>query len=223
MKELLIDLNHQLLAACDDLKSEQMAAYMKNKFEFLGIQAPLRRSIAKPLLTATKPMSGEEIVSLIHELWLKPHREFQLIGIDVLQKNVSKLTPTDIAHVEHWILTKSWWDTVDFLASRGVGHLFKDPSTKNQYLDKWLNSENIWLNRSCLLFQLFYRGKTDFELLKQIILHLNHKKEFFIQKAIGWSLRQYSKTNATNVIQFVEENNLKGLAQREALKWVNSH
>jgi 3-methyladenine DNA glycosylase AlkD len=71
------------------------------------------------------------------------------------------------------------------------------------------------------LYQLFYKDKTDFELLKRYILQLKHKNEFFIQKAIGWSLRQYSKSNPSDVQEYVRHHELSGLAQREAMKWMN--
>ena len=96
--------------------------------------------------------------------------------------------------------------------------------SKNDYnlelLNNWVDSENIWLNRSALLFQLNYKKITNEELLQNFIHRLKHKKEFFIQKAIGWVLRQYSKTNPQWVIKLVEEEAIIGLARREALRLI---
>jgi 3-methyladenine DNA glycosylase AlkD len=80
----------------------------------------------------------------------------------------------------------------------------------------------MWLQRTCLLFQLKYRKHTDVDLLVGFIMLLRNSKEFFIRKAIGWSLREYSKTNPEFVISFVEKNQLSGLSEREALKWMKA-
>ena len=222
MKQLLDELGQQLMANRDELKGEQMTAYMQNQSQFIGVQAPMRKAIAKPIIQASGKCSIDESVKLIHELWKLPYREYQLVGIDILMKVHKKLKSDHIKDLESWILTKSWWDTVDFLASRGVGQVFKDEALKSVYIDKWLSDENIWLNRTCLIYQLFYREQTDVKTLERCIVQLMHKQEFFIQKAIGWSLRQYSKTNPKWVQEFVINHSLKGLAKREALKWMNS-
>lgn len=132
-----------------------------------------------------------------------------------------KIHIDDHRFLEELIITKSWWETVDLTATNYVGSYFqKFPEQIDPIITKWRNSSNIWLNRTCLIFQLKYKNEVDFELLKSLIIQYQGNPEFFIQKAIGWSLRQYSKSNSEAVKVFVEEIELKGLARREAVKYL---
>lgn len=85
-----------------------------------------------------------------------------------------------------------------------------------------MNSDNIWLQRTCLPFQLHYKDQSDVMLLGSIIMSLAKSDEFFIQKAIGWVLREYSETDAQAVINFVENNELPKLSMCGALKWLKN-
>jgi 3-methyladenine DNA glycosylase AlkD len=130
----------------------------------------------------------------------------------------------DINLLEHIITSKSWWDTIDFIASNLAGHYFKlFPDQRWPICEKWLLGDNIWLHRSALLFQLKYKTEVDTELLKHIIRRLLGSNEFFINKAIGWMLREYSKTNPDWVLGFVERHTLHKLSRREALKWLDKN
>jgi 3-methyladenine DNA glycosylase AlkD len=116
------------------------------------------------------------------------------------------------------ITHKSWWDTVDSV-SHIVGMQFRRyPETREQHLAKWRASNNIWLRRTAILFQLDYKIETDFELLCEIIRENLNSKEFFINKAIGWALRQYARVDPKAVKKFVDSMPLHPLSKREALK-----
>jgi 3-methyladenine DNA glycosylase AlkD len=124
-----------------------------------------------------------------------------------------------ITTLEYLILTKPWWDTVDALASHPVGtHFQRFPAVKRKYLGKWRKSKNIWLRRTAILFQLGYKKETDFDLLSDIIRENLGSDEFFINKAIGWALRQYAYTDPKAVRRFVRETRLHSLSRREATK-----
>jgi 3-methyladenine DNA glycosylase AlkD len=119
------------------------------------------------------------------------------------------------------ITNKSWWDTVDFIATKLVGtYLVLYPCERKNYVNKWINSGNIWLQRTAILFQLKYKEQTDFELLTYIIRQLNHTDEFFINKAIGWALREYSKTNPVKVKEFIDSVQLSNLSIKEGSKYL---
>lgn len=196
----------------------QMEAYMRNLFPFLGIKAPLRREIQKSFLQTNKPS-----VAWIKVLWELPEREYQLFAVDLLFTMKKKLGREQMDLIEWTLTNKSWWDTVDGIASGIVGYMFaKDASLRDELAEKWINSDNMWLNRTAILFQLRYKDKTDQNTLYGYILKHINSNEFFIQKAIGWALREYSKTNPNSVIEFVSNNALKSLSHREALKWMNN-
>ena len=197
--------------------------YMKNKFIFLGIKRPLRNKLQKEFLKQYGMPEVEKIPKIIDELWLLPEREFQYAAMDILVKIKNKLPESSIKIFERIIVTKSWWDTVDLIAGKLVSiHFQRYPELRDKHISKWMTSNNIWLQRTCLLFQLHYKENTDETLMGSIIMSLNTSKEFFIQKAIGWALREYSKTNAEAVINFVANNELAPLSKREALKWLKN-
>lgn len=199
-----------------------MERYMKNLFPFYGIKSQQRRQLSRSFLKETQQMSNENIHFLVKTLWGLPEREYQYVAMDLLIKRKNNLVESDIELIQYLIVTKSWWDTVDLIASHLVGTLFeKYPTLIDERGEQWLQSEHLWLQRSMLLFQLKYKDKTDKLLLFSIIERLSHMDEFFIQKAIGWALREYSKTNPEAVKQFIETHQLSSLSKREGLKVIN--
>ncbi|MCW3784862.1 DNA alkylation repair protein [Plebeiibacterium sediminum] len=195
--------------------------YLKNKFEFFGLTTPQRRAIQKPFLQKEYLPSKAQYKNIIIELWQKPEREFQHFALDLSYKYLKQIEADDIELFEYMILHKSWWDTVDGVAPKLVAEYFKKfPEQRDIYTTKWLNSGNIWLQRSTLIFQLFYKEDLDTIFLAKAINKLLGSKEFFINKAIGWILRQYSKTNPVWVEEFVDKTALSGLSKREALRLI---
>lgn len=197
-------------------------AYMKNKFEFFGIKAPERRSIQRPLLLKSNLPDKMRAYKLIRQLWEEPQRELQYFAMELLAKYQKQFEKDDIHLLEYLITHKSWWDTVDFLAANPVGSYVKQfPQDRDELIEHWLNSGDLWLQRTCLLYQLKYKEKLDTRKLVEVIEKLRGTSEFFLNKAIGWILREYSKTNPEWVINFVGETPLHSLSKREALKVVN--
>ncbi|MDO8753578.1 MAG: DNA alkylation repair protein, partial [Anaerolineales bacterium] len=147
-------------------------------------------------------------------------REFQYTATSLIGKLENKLEPEFITTLEYLRVTKSWWDTVDSIAGNAVGiHFKRFPKVHEKYLKKWRKSDNFWLRRTALLFQLGYKKETDFDLLCEIIHENLGSDEFFINKAIGWALRQYAWTDPRSVKKFVKATKeLHPLSRREALK-----
>lgn len=194
-------------------------AYMKNQFEFLGIKAPDRQHIQKPFLIKAYLPPKTELFPLIRQLWDQPFREYQYFGQELMQKYAKSFEKKDIDLLEFMITHKSWWDTVDFIAAKLVGAYLKIyPEERKPLVEQWLASKNVWLQRTALLFQLKYKKDTDTELLSQTINSLIGSKEFFINKAIGWVLREYGKTNPEWVVEFADRTKLDNLSRREALR-----
>ena len=196
--------------------------YMRNKFEFYGLKSPDRRIIQKAILVEYGMPTIEQLPELLDLMWQNPHRDFQLYGMDLIERSIKKVEKDFITVLEKLIVTKSWWDTVDMLAGKLVAQHFKRfPELIPNYPNKWMASGNRWLQRSAIIFQLKYRKTTDIKLLFDYILQLKDSKEFFIQKASGWALREYSKTDWELVADFIEDNkDLAPLTKREGLKWM---
>lgn len=196
-----------------------MAKYMKNKFEFLGLKSPLRRELQKDFLKQAVRLPIAEFSKLIRQLWNEPFREYQYTASELLDKYKKKLPKGYITEFEWLITTKSWWDTVDGIAPRSLGYYFQlYPEMIQTYIPIWTTQENFWLQRAAILFQLKYKQETNTDLLFEVIRQLKDGKEFFVNKAIGWALREYSKTNPKEVSIFVAANKLSPLSRREALK-----
>ncbi|WP_459501634.1 DNA alkylation repair protein [Bacillus sp. C1] len=204
-------------------KAEPMARYMKNHFPFLGIQTPERRKLLREVIQVHNLPEKEDFQLIIRELWSLPEREFQAVALDLLQKYKKHLNETHIPFLEELITTKSWWDSVDGIVPTFLGSIFlQHPESIPTYIPKWIASENIWLQRSAILFQLKYKKQMDEELLFSIIGQLNTSKEFFVQKAIGWVLREYAKTSPKVVWEYVQTHELAPLSKREAIKHIYS-
>lgn len=215
---------NELIKSFNENKNQEqavkMSAYMKDKFPFMGIPKPERAILQNELI---KKVRKEESIdwNFIFKLWDMPEREFQYLAVDYLLVLKDSLQKTDIDNVKTLIINKSWWDTVDSLAEKITGVLCaKYPELIQSHILKWSESDNIWLVRIAILFQLKYKEKTDTELLSLIINNNNNTKEFFINKAIGWVLREYSKTNKEWVKVYLENNKLHSLSVREASKYL---
>ena len=192
---------------------------MKNRFEFYGIKTPLRRELQRPFLEVKYLPPKENLKQIVKELWLEPQRELHYFTQELVRKYTKQFELKDIELFEFMIIHNSWWDSIDFVAVNLLGVYFKMyPKQIEIYIYKWLKSGNIWLQRSAILFQLKYKKQLDTVLLASIINQLLGSKEFFINKAIGWILREYGKTNPVWVKEFVKKTNLSNLSKREATR-----
>ena len=197
-----------------------MENYMKNNFPFLGIKTEKRRAIFKSNYELNKDEIKSNFRTIAWELFQMKEREFHQVAIDLLVKESMKnFAIEDIKLIEKLIITNSWWDSVDTIAKYLLGgYLQQFPLETLKVIERFSNSKNMWLNRSAILFQLSYKEKTNFEILISECEKHKHSNEFFIQKAIGWALRDYSRFNPTGVKAYVNSTNLKPLSSREALR-----
>lgn len=221
IEEYLKQLTAEFKRAGDSSTAKQQKAYMKGQFEYFGMKTPVRREATKPFLQKDYLPSKNELALLLKTVWERPERDFQMFGLDLMAKYKNKLSKEDIGLLEYLITNKSWWDSVDFIASTMVGAYFiKFPNEIQSVIPRWMKSESMWLKRTCIIFQLKYRDKVDLKLLSTVIIKCLGSKEFFINKAIGWALREVSKTNAEWVIDFANKYELSGLSRREALRLI---
>lgn len=197
-----------------------MAKYMKNNFPFIGIKTEERRRIFKEIWKENKNEVSANARAIVFHLYSKPEREFQYCAIELLIKELNgNYKKEDIQLIEKLITNNSWWDSVDTIAKNLLGkYLVEFPLETTNVIERFSNSDNMWLNRSAILFQLGYKQKTNGTLLFSECLKQSHSKEFFIQKAIGWALREYAKSNPEKVKEFIKTNPFKPLSKKEALK-----
>jgi 3-methyladenine DNA glycosylase AlkD len=215
--QLYVDEVMRVLEALEDpSRAIAMRAYMKDHFSFLGIASPLRRKAVK---TVSKP-DPLDVMGTAELLWDCDEREYQYVAVDLLSANVRKLQPKPaLKLVEKLAVSKSWWDSVDGLASV-ASDLFALHPSELATIERWSGHKDMWINRLAILHQNGRGNATDAHRLFRICGAHAANPEFFIRKAIGWALRDYAWVNPTAVQQFVatHRENLSTLSIREALK-----
>ena len=217
----LLDLITDLEENRNELLAESMSKYMQDKFRFLGVRGATRTEIYKkyfPDARKTKIIDWD----FVESCWNKEEREFQYVVVYYLKAMQKFLKREDISKLKYLIVTKSWWDTVDLLA-KVVGSLVIRIEGYDQIMLEWSKDSNIWLKRVAILYQLSLKEKVDKQVLDKILVNNLGDSEFFINKAIGWALRDYSKFNPEWVREFLEKNknDMVNLSLREASKYLN--
>lgn len=201
-------------------ESISMARYMKDLFPFYGIPAPKRRELYKEFLKGekkTKIIDWE----FLDKCYEDDHREFQYLVYDYLLSMNKYVIYEDIPKIKNYILKKSWWDTIDFLC-KVIGDVGLRDDRVSDLMIEWSKDENMWIKRISIEYQLCLKEKTNKENLAKVIINNLGSKEFFINKAIGWALRDYSKVNPTWVKEFLHKYNdkLSNLSIKEASKYI---
>lgn len=215
-----LELKEQFEANRDDENAVKMAAYMRNLFSFYGIPASKRKEIYKDFLKSEK---RKKVIDwdLLDRCYSDEHREFHYFVMDYLAAMQKFLKFDDVFHIEKYIKTNQWWDTIDGL-DRIVGNIAFTDERMNDLMLKWSTDEDFWVRRIAIDHQLCRKDKTNTALLEKILVNNFGSSEFFINKAIGWSLRDYSKTNPDWVRNFVEtyKDKMDKLSVREATKYI---
>lgn len=204
-------------------QAEEMSRYMKNLFPFVGVPSPDRKEIFKQHLAKYGLPEYKELFAIAKSCYAQPQREYHYFAIDLAGKFAKKADESFVPLLEFLLSKNSWWDSVDSVASNCTRDFFKkNISLQVPVTRKWMDSRNMWLQRASILFQLNYKNETNEKLLYKYILELKDSNEFFIQKAIGWALREYSKSNPESVKKFLAENRLANLSVREASKYLSA-
>lgn len=216
----LLDLITDLEENRNELLAESMSKYMQDKFRFLGVRGATRTEIYKkyfPDARKTKTIDWD----FVENCWNKEEREFQYAVVYYLKAMQKFLKREDISRLKYLIVTKSWWDTVDLLA-KVVGSLIIRIEGYDQIMLEWSKDSNIWLRRVAILYQLSLKDKVDKQVLDEILVNNLGDSQFFINKAVGWALRDYSKYNPEWVREFIKKNkeNMANLSIREASKYI---
>lgn len=212
-------LERQFRAHANPQRAAAMSAYMRHQFPFYGIPSSLRQNISIPVFKQYPPETEAELHSLARAMWQRPEREWHYTAILLISKHKKLWTPDLIELLHDLLVAQSWWDSVDGLCSNCVAPYFQKFGDKRfDILNVWEKSGNMWLIRVCIIHQLSYRKASNLTYLKGIVIRQKHSDEFFIQKAIGWALRQYARTDPAWVVDFTATYTLKPLSLREALK-----
>ncbi|WP_229075331.1 DNA alkylation repair protein [Actinoplanes sp. DH11] len=217
---LMERLTTELEAARDRERAAGMEAYMRDLFPFFGLPAPARRARARTALTGLPRPSADDLRAVALACWERDEREFQQFACDYLVAHAAVPGPEFLDTVARLITTKSWWDSVDPLATRVVGGLVRRHPALAGRMDEWSRHTDMWLVRTAVLHQLHYGSATDTDRLFGYCAAQAGHPDFFVRKAIGWALRQYARTDPGAVRVFLAEHagDLSPLSVREASK-----
>jgi 3-methyladenine DNA glycosylase AlkD len=224
MKDLATILRDELARAGDPTKAAGMQAYMKSAMPYWGVPAPGMREICKRVFAGHAIKTAPQWREACLQLWRDAgYREERYAALELTGHRLYRewQTLATIPMYEEMIVTGAWWDYVDLIASRRLGPLLRAyPAPMRKKMLAWSRARNLWKRRSAILCQLSFKGDTDLDLLYAVIEPSLPSKEFFLQKAIGWALRQYAWTNPREVRRYVHAHasQLSALSEREALK-----
>lgn len=210
-----------LAPLADAGKAREMRAYMREQFDFLGVQTPARRAALAALGRMHLEASGA--LQAAEQLWRLPLREYRYAAVDLLARHAKVLTPEHVPRLLRLAQREAWWDTVDGLAGV-VGDVLlaarpAQPEVQ-QLMDEALYHKSLWVRRIAMIHQLGWRLQTDSGRLFAYALALAHEDDFFIRKATGWALRDYARWNPQGVEHFVAQHRhqLSALTVREAIR-----
>ena len=209
-------IRRELAARADPAKAPEMQAYMKSEMPFLGVQKPGRREVAR-IVFAAHPLDGFEAWrDTVLRLWREAtYREERYLAIALARdrRYRSHRTTAALPMYEELIVTGAWWDFVDEVAIRLVGELDVAP-----VLREWASDPDMWKRRTAIIAQIARKDGTDARLLFDCIEPNRGDREFFIRKAIGWALREYSQVDPDGVERYCATHELSPLSRREALR-----
>jgi 3-methyladenine DNA glycosylase AlkD len=223
MNPLVERFGRAIEAGRDPVRAVRMAAYMRDQFPFAGIAAPELAVIYREAAAGLPPPVVEaDVTAAALACWELPEREYQHLGGAHLRRHAGLLGPASVGALERLVTTKSWWDTVDELATHVAGTMVARHPALRTVMERWVTSENLWLARVAILHQERWKQRTDAGLLFDFCLRRAGDREFFLRKAIGWALRSYAKTDPDAVAAFLAEHGdrLSGLSRREAQRGV---
>jgi len=224
MSKLLAKLRREFKAAGDPARAKGAQAYMKSAMPYHGVRTPAMRKICRAAFCELAFRDSDHWRGEVLALWTGARvREERYAAVELTGIRQARpfQTPEAMPLYEQLIVEGAWWDFVDWIASRRVGPiLMAYPGRMKRLMRLWSRSENIWKRRTSILCQLGAKGGTDLKLLYDCIEPSLGEKEFFLRKGIGWALRQYARTDPTEVVRYVEEKHdaLSPLSRREALK-----
>ncbi len=216
-------LTERLSALGNPDRAKGAQAYMKTSDPFFGVDAPTLRRELKALYAEFPPKDSKTYQAQILQLWSLPQREAKYAAVEWARHFKAFITLNALPLYERMVREGRWWDTVDAIAAHLIGKLLLDQrATMKPLLEGWIRDEDLWIRRTALLAHLKHKAATDEKQLFDHCLRMAPEKDFFARKAIGWALREYSKTRPERVVAFVETHRerFSGLTRREALKVV---
>jgi 3-methyladenine DNA glycosylase AlkD len=219
--ELIAFVKERFERLADPDKAVPMAAYMKTSMPFYGIQKPDRVPVYREMKKVFPPANQPQYEEAIFALWNLPHRENKYLAIEFARQHKAFVNATSFPIYERLIREGAWWDLVDDVAVSIVTDCYlAERAQICPIIDTWIDDKDLWIRRTAILAHNHHEKDTDAKQLFAHVLRRSDEQEFFIRKAIGWALREYSYAEPENVMSFLASNKAKlsPLSYREAAK-----
>ncbi|MBD3786055.1 MAG: DNA alkylation repair protein [Sphingomonadales bacterium] len=215
------------LECCGDAERAAGAAeYHKVARRYLGVPVPLIEDMTR-LWRAQASL--EERVALADALWHSDIHEAKVAAAKLLTQARIRPDAAVWETIAAWAPGFDAWAVADHACSAGGRRLVADPSRLDQ-VEGWLDNSNIWTRRAALVITLpFTKSNIPTEeerAIRERVLgwstRLAPERDWFIQKAIGWWLRELSKHDPDRVRAWLESHGaeLKPFARKEAAKYL---
>ena len=207
-------------AEADEKRAAEQAAYLRDQFVFFGLGAAQRKELLSSALRSVGRPALDDLDAFARAAYREDEREWHYAAVKTLRRHAKLLEPRSVPLLHHMVVTHSWWDTVDEIASHLAGTLVERHPETVEVMDEWVMSDDMWLARTAILHQLRFKDGTDADRLFRYCLARADEADFFYRKAIGWALRQYARTEPEAVREFCvsHEDRLSSLSLSEARK-----
>ncbi len=197
-------------------------SYLKSPHKFFGVTVPFIAKMAKDFKKTNGNIDKGFVFELAERLWNSAYHQEKTLAIKLLGEYSEQLDYESMPMLEHMLSTSAGWDHIDGIANHLVDAVLRKDLRTYEYLKEWSKSENFWMRRAALISQvlLFREGKGDRKLFFSLAERMIEEKEFFIRKAIGWTLREMSKAEPDEVFDFLMKvkDRASGLTLREGAK-----
>ena len=209
-----------LRSIANEEESHEMSKKAREQFDFLGVKLVPRREVTYPIFDKYPPKNDAELVSRIEDMWAQPYREIQYAACDYLFRHKGMLGGQHLNFLKKLIKTRAWTDTVDTIAACILGDLALRLPALHAKIASWIRDPNIWVRRSAIIFQIQYKDRTDWPLLRQFCLTCAKDDEYYIRNGIGKALSEYARINPTEVRRFVQDNSFAEQTTQEILRMI---
>lgn len=174
--------------------------YMSSPYAFTyGIKVPDSRLIAKEY----KNLDIYEMYNLFDELWKTKNHEEMSLGIFILQLYKKKYNRETWEFLKPRLEKACTWDMVDYLATDIIGEMLVKGIIENKEIKELAESRNPWMRRIAIesTYKLIKKNKLDFTFL--LAEKLCYDEDKFVQKGVGWMLREAGKRQRIGVRDFI--------------------
>ena len=199
--------------------------YLKSELTHYGVSVPVIRKSARRLARERKEISKSETIALTAELWARDIYELRKLSANILAAKVEMFDVSDVEFIEGLLRRSHTWALIDDLAMNVVAPILTTTPDAAKIRSRWSHDDDFWVRRTAML-ALLPRLRRDLDGWDEFAAYADtmlSENEFFIQKAIGWILREVSKHSPDLVFEWMRprSSSASSVTYREAVKYLS--